>query len=531
MMKVAIIASPYPFEEAPAPPLGISYVAAAFEAAGAEVRIFDYIVNRYTPQKLAAALDNFRPDAIGAGSVTLNFYDAAEIVCEAKRHNPNLITMMGGPHVSFDAHDTLQSYPEIDLIIIGEGEQTIKELVSCDMDKKYWPDIPGLAFHKNGSIHFTKPRTLIEDLDTLPLPARQMLPLSRYRALGFPISIITSRGCPHKCIFCQGRRMVGPGMRQRSANLVVDEIEHILSYGIDRINFADDLFVSQKGKVLEVCQEIRRRGLTFGWSAFARVNTVDRDILKSMREAGCDAVSFGLESGNIEMLKRIRKGITLDQVRNAVNLCKETGIIPHASFMVGLPGETHETMWETEKFAQSLGCLYGYHILAPFPGTTVREQVDQYDLEILTSDWSLYDANNAVTRTSALSPEEINQFVADFEKTFVEMWEEQIQGYRDGTGSPEINFQVEGQLRTSLVYRILSEDLIELHGSFPLSSLKKDILDTVPLLSERIENATDIKDGLVPKTIQNFIDKGYIKTRTDNGNILWYWTHNNKVDY
>jgi radical SAM superfamily enzyme YgiQ (UPF0313 family) len=530
-MKVAIIASPYPLEEAPAPPLGISYVAAAFEAAGAEVRVFDFIVNRYTTEKLAAAMDAFRPDVLGAGSVTLNFYDAAGIVRDAKRHEPSVITIMGGPHVSFDAYDTLQAYPEIDLIIIGEGEKTIEELVFHDMDRKYWPSIAGLAYRENGNIQYTAPRPLIEDLDTLPAPARHLLPLSRYQALGFPISIITSRGCPHMCIFCQGRRMVGPKMRQRSARVVVDEIEHIISYGIDRINVADDLFVSQKGKVLEVCKEIKRRGIKLAWSAFARANTVDREILSAMKEVGCDSVSFGLETGNEEMLKRIRKNITLDQVRNAVNLCNEVGIIPHASFMVGLPGETLETMWETERFAQSLGCLYGYHILAPFPGTTVRDQVEQYDLEILTSDWSLYDANRAVTRTSKLSAEEINKFVDDFEQIFKAMWEEQVEGYRKGTNTPEIDFQVEGQLRTKLVYRILSEDLIETYGSFPLDSVKYGPTETIVPLCERIEQATGITDGLVPKTVRNFIEKKYIKTRMENGQLLWYWTHNNRVDY
>ena len=247
----------------------------------------------------------------------------------------------------------------------------------------------------------TEQRQFIEDLDTLPLPARHLLPLSRYQALGYPISIITSRGCPYSCIFCQGRRMVGSEGPPASASLVVDEIEQILSYGINRINVADDLFASDTGKVKEVCDEIQRRGLSFTWSAFARVNTVDRETLQMMRETGCDSVSFGVESGNPEMLKRVRKQITLDQVRKAVRLCNEAGMLAHTSFVVGLPGETPETLEETKRFASSLGSLYGYHFLAPFPGTTVREEVDQYDLEILTDDWSRYDANSAIVRTAA----------------------------------------------------------------------------------------------------------------------------------
>jgi radical SAM superfamily enzyme YgiQ (UPF0313 family) len=346
-MKVAIIAPPYPLEEAPSPPLGICYVAAAFEAAGAEVEIFDFIVSQYTKEKLASELDRFKPDIVGSTSVTMNFPGAASIMQDVKKHNPSIITIMGGPHVSFDAARTLKKYPEIDLLVIGEGEETIKELVQKVKDKTSWPTIKGIAFLVNKNVIITKPRELIQDLDSIPLPARHLLPLSRYLALGFPISLITSRGCPNLCIFCLGRRMVGHKVRNRSANLVVDEIEHIISLGFSRINIADDLFTSDRNRVRAVCEEIKRRGIKFDWTAFARVNTVDAEILSMMRDAGCDTVSFGIESGNPEMLKRIKKGITLDLARKAVAACKETGVIPHASFMVGLPGESAETLKDT----------------------------------------------------------------------------------------------------------------------------------------------------------------------------------------
>ncbi len=217
----------------------------------------------------------------------------------------------------------------------------------------------------------------------------------------------------------------------------------------------------------EVCDEILRRGLRFTWSAFARVNTVDRETLKLMREAGCDSISFGVETGNPEMLKLIRKGITREQVREAVSLCRETGIIAHTSFIVGLPGETPETLRETGEFAASLGSLYGYHFLAPFPGTTVREEVEKYDLEILTDDWTRYDANSAIVRTSPLSPEEMNRFVAEFEAQIDSVWEEMVRGYHEKTNPPGIDLQVEGHFRMKLVYRLLSEDLIEKAGAFP----------------------------------------------------------------
>lgn len=530
-MRVAIIAPPYPLEEAPAPPLGVTYVAAAFEQAGADVRIFDYIVSGYTPEKLKAQLDEFQPEVVGSTSVTLNFPGAAEIVSTAKRHRPSLVTMMGGPHVSFAAAKTLDAYPAIDLIVRGEGERTIADLMAEGMNPSTWEKIRGLAFRRNGEIVMTEPQPFIEDLDSLPLPARHLLPLSRYQALGYSISIITSRGCPYSCIFCLGRRMVGSRVRLRSASRVVDEIEQILAYGIDRINVADDLFVSHSGRVKEVCDEILRRGLRFTWSAFARVNTVDRDTLRLMREAGCDSVSFGVETGNSDLLKLIQKRITREQVRGAVSLCRETGIIAHTSFMVGLPGETPETLKETGEFAASLGSLYGYHFLAPFPGTTVREEVEKYDLEILSDDWTRYDANSAIVRTSRLAPEEMERFVAEFESTIDAAWQEMIRGYRENSNPPGIDLQVEGHFRMKLVYRLLSEDLIEKMGVFPRPGNANGSSDEVlEDLCRRIETVTGGEGALIRKTLRSLVDSGYIKAETREGMSRWHWTHNRHLD-
>ena len=523
-MKVAIIAPPYPLEECPAPPLGITYVAAAFEAAGADVRIIDYIISQYTPEKLKKEIDGFKPNVVGATSVTLNFYTAAQILKTVKEYNSSIITIMGGPHVTFDAANTLDSYPEIDLIVTGEGENTIVDLMSCHMDRRMWSGIRGLVFRQNGSIMNTGKRGFINDLDSIPLPARHLLSHSRYQALGYPVSIITSRGCPYGCIFCLGRHMVGKKVRTRNTSCIVDEIENILSYGWTRINVADDLFTSNKDKVRDVCREIKRRKLNFTWSAFARVDTVDREIFELMRDAGCDSVSFGVESGNPEMLKRIRKGITCEQVRDAVKLCREMGIIAHASFMVGLPGESLETLKETREFARSLGILYGYHFMTPFPGTTVREDIKKYDLEILTDDWRRYDANSAIVRTSSVQPEKIEQFVAEYDQEINKFWENMLRGYNNGANSPEDDLRVEGYFRMQLVYKILSEDLIETCGIFPENSGSVSSDRTAALLCQGIEEKTGMEKALVNKTIWHFIDAGYLKLHHTDGNIVWHWT-------
>lgn len=522
-MRVAVVASPYPLEENPSPPLGVTYVAAAFVAAGADVRVFDYIVSGYSREKISKQLEDFRPDAVGATSVTMNFFDAQKILRDVKSCNPEIITMMGGPHVSFAAAQTLRQHPEIDLIVIGEAEDTIAELAPVLKQKNKWRDIRGLAYRENGDVIITDKRPFVANVDRINLPARRLLPIFRYRALGFPVSMITSRGCPNACIFCLGRKMVGAKIRRRTANFVLDEIEQILDLGFERINIADDLFTSDKKRVLEICEGINKRNLKFGWSAFARVDTVNPEVLAAMAAAGCDSVSFGVESGDPQMLKRIRKGIKPEHAAPAVQMCKEAGILPHVSFMVGLPGETQETMETSDRLARSLKVLYGYHYLSPFPGTTVREQVEKYDLQILTDNWAKYDANDAIVRTRALLPEDMRAFVARYDEEMYTDWEKLLAGYVNKTNTPLENMRVEGYRRMHLTYKILKNDLIEKYGLIETALGNGSSESALEELGKRIIAATDMEPRIVNHTIHDFAARGYLKAKISANGCRWSW--------
>ena len=522
-MSVAIIAAPYPLEEFPSPPLGISYVAAAFEAAGCEVNIFDYIISGYSKEKLAAQLAEFRPDAVGTGSVTMNFYDAQRILKDVKSIDPDMVTMMGGPHVSFTVEETLRLFPEIDVVFIGEADDTILEFAPLIRRPDKWREIRGIAFRSGGDIVNNGRRDFITDVDRIPPPARHLLSVSRYLALGYPVSMITGRGCPHGCIFCLGRKMVGAKVRRRTPSLVVDEIQQIMELGFDRINIADDLFASDTGRVKEICNLMRQRGLRPGWSAFARVDTVSQEMFDVMAEAGCDSISFGVESGSPEMLKRVRKGITLEQARQAVLMCKKSGMLPHASFMVGLPGETHETLKQTAEFAGSLDVLFGYHYLAPFPGTTLCEKIDRYDLEILTRDWSKYDANDAIVRTSAVSAQDIRNFVSVFEKAINDHWQEVIDNFKTGKNTSYDDLRVEGHYRMNVTYAILQRDLIEQAGFIGAHELNGGADTAVKILAERMKAKISADPVMIEKTIRDFVSRGYLKQERDNTGVLWSW--------
>ena len=522
-MRVAVIAAPYPLEEFPSPPLGISYVAAAFERAGCEVRVFDYIISCYSREKLAAQLAEFQPDAVGAGSVTMNFYDAQRILRDVKSINPEILTMMGGPHVSFTVDETLRNYPEIDLIFIGEADDTIVEFAPLIRQKNKWPGVRGIAYRQDDQTVNTGRRDFIADVDRIPLPARRLLPNSRYRAFGYPVSMITGRGCPHGCIFCLGRKMVGAKVRRRNAGLVLDEMEQILSLGFDRINIADDLFASDTDRVKEICNGIRERNLKFTWSAFARVDTVNQEMFDVMAAAGCDSISFGVESGSPEMLKRVRKGITLSQAKSAIRMCRQSGMLAHASFMVGLPGETKETLRQTAEFAESLDILFGYHYLSPFPGTTLCEKVGDYDLEILTRDWAKYDANDAIVRTAALAPQDIRDFVAVYNEIMDGHWRTIQENYKKGQNAPLDNLRVEGNWRMHLTFKILKDDLIEKHGFIEPALFEGSREKAVRALIDNIIRCTNDKAPVVENAITDFVRRGYLTADCNDKGCTWRW--------
>jgi anaerobic magnesium-protoporphyrin IX monomethyl ester cyclase len=272
--------------------------------------------------------------------------------------------------------------------------------------------VAGISYRDDGTIIHNPPRPLIKDINVLPYPARHLIQLSKYRALGLPVNMVTSRGCPHKCIFCVGSKMVGRKVRYYDVNRVVDEFEMLSKRGFKQINVVDDLFTSNKKRCIAICQEIIRRGISHPWTAFSRVDTVSKELLENLREAGCTMLCFGIESGNQEILDTIKKRITLEQCQEAVDLCNEVGIGPMTSYILGLPGETHETIAKTVDFARKLSPNHGFHILSPFPGTEVREKREDYGLRIFTDDWDKYDANQSVSETDYISAQEIDQ-IAD----------------------------------------------------------------------------------------------------------------------
>tara|TARA_B100002003_G_scaffold250303_1_gene289251 strand:- start:10459 stop:12096 length:1638 start_codon:yes stop_codon:yes gene_type:complete len=525
-MKVALIAPPFPLDEAPSPPLGLCYVAAAFREAGAEVILLDYIVEKYTPEKMRRSLEEFQPDAVGTTAVTMNFKGAAEILSDVKTFFPDLVTIIGGPHVTFDSADTLRQYPAIDVVALGEAESTIKEFTPQILNRKAWHSIQGISFLDGETLINNERREFIKDLDSIAQPVRDILSVSRYLALGFPVSIITSRGCPYRCIFCQGTRMVGHKIRYREAEQIADEIENILALGFRRINIADDFFTSSKKRVRLLCEEIKRRNIKFEWAAFARVNSVSHELLEMMMEVGCDTISFGLESGNEEMLERVEKHMKLDQARKAAKICKEVGMNVFSSFIVGLPGETKETLQETRDFAEELGTEFGYHFLAPLPGTPIRDEIEKFDLTIQSTDWDEYDANRAIVSTSKLNQQQMEEFVAEYEVGCQDHWNKTETNYRNGTANEMEILKFESRQRLEFIFEVLSEDVIELAAqNLPTTdgqSVTEGLTSTLAVAAKKANVVIDNK--VICQTVNHLVEQGYVIPDVDEGRHSWQWT-------
>lgn len=524
-MRVLLINPFYPISETPSPPLGLAYLAAALEAAGIEVRVLDWVVYPYSEAALAKVLDEFKPALAGLTAVTMNVDRALAVARAVKRFAPGTVTAMGGPHVTFCARETLEACPALDVAVLGEGEQTLVELCRAVESGNDLDTVRGIAWRSGQEVRFTPRRGFIRDLDRLPMPARHLLPLGRYRALGMPLSMTTSRGCPHACIFCVGRRMVGARVRFRSPALVADEMEALARLGFHQVNLADDLFTADARRCTAVCDEILRRGLHVKWTSFARVDTVSEDLFRKMRAAGCTAVSFGIESGNAGILKTIQKGITLDQVVSAVDMCAGAGVTPFASFILGLPGETPETLRETLAFAKRLesrGLVYGFHLLAPFPGTAVRDRAAGLGLRIFSGVWSDYHANRAVAETPTVDRAMLDAIAVEWEERFNRYLGDIKARMQRGQATTDEAAQVTNLERIVCVYDLMMKGVVEQVGSWPQEDGAHPDLDRQRLI-DRVAAATEAGAAAVQDALTAAVRQANLVCEHGGGRVRWRW--------
>ncbi len=405
-----------------APPLGLAYVAASIEKEGYDVSIIDSPALDISHQHLGELLQKECPDVIGVTSTTPIIRDAMKTVTIAKRYCPNSITIMGGYHITFLPEATMAECSELDMGVIGEGEATIVDLLRTLETRKSLSDVDGIIYREDNKIIRTRPRKLIENLDEISFPARHLLPLDRYTVLGERHrlgNVLTSRGCPFRCIFCSSSEFYGRRFRARSPKNVVNEIEELVQrYKIRSIEIVDDTFTADKRRAMEIAEEIIRRGLDIWWTCGSRVDLITKELLQIFKKAGCGLIYYGIESGSEKVLKLLKKGITLEQAKSAIRWAKEVGMEVMGSFIIGTPGETKEDVMKTIKFAKESGIDFAqFTTMTPYPGTEVYEIAKKEGL-LVNNDWSCYTTIVPVMRTKELTADEISSLVTLAYKKF-----------------------------------------------------------------------------------------------------------------
>lgn len=356
------------------PPLGTGYVAASLKKHGVPVELVDCTF--LSREEAIEKVKRSKPQIIGIYSMFSMKKSSLELARVFKDHCDVLVT--GGPLPTLNPLDFLEVF---DVAVIGEGEQTMVDLVDCFDKGLGFSCVKGIAYRDGGEIRFTSPRGFVDDLDCLPFPSRELFnndEYKRYYAKRFGYTttpLITSRGCPFNCDFCS-RPVFGTSLRLRSAGNVVDEVESIVGLGYDKVWFADDCFTLDRRHLMNICNEIIRRDSDVGWECLSRVDTMDREVAAKMRRAGCVRVYFGIESGNNYVLTLMKKQITVEQARRAVYAAKAAGLQVGAFFIIGYPGESDQTILDTVCFASGLPLDYlSFTLPYPIPGTALFERV------------------------------------------------------------------------------------------------------------------------------------------------------------
>lgn len=361
------------------PPLGLAYIASALRDAGYHVSLLDNHILRLHNNSLQSEIKRIAPDVALLSSMTPSWPGLIALSRLIKDILPQTIIGAGGPHLSVYPKESL-SYKTIDFGVYGEGELTILEILRKIQEAKGLDEVKGVIFRKNGKIIVNSPRGEIDNLDSVPFPAIDLLPYKRYVALLVKnpfFTMVTSRGCPYHCNFCfQG--YLG-SYRARSPENVVEEIEILVNkYKIREIITFDETFAVEEERALKICELIRKKRLSFKWDIRTRVDLLSRDLLKSFRSAGASRIHLGIESGNQDILKRMRKGIDISEIIEKINLAKRIGFELRGYFMLGFPGETRRSICRTIEFAKSLPLDWAsFTVTIGLPGTEIyRDAVE-----------------------------------------------------------------------------------------------------------------------------------------------------------
>ena len=426
-MRVALV-NPAQVTRYPQSPMGLALIAAVLEKEGHQVTVVDANVLGLQPEEVVYRVTD--ADVVGLTAMTPTVNTAASIAHYIKQANSNSTVILGGAHAMLLPEETLATIPEVDVIVRGEGEETIIDLLRALEHKQPLSKIQGISYRQDGKVISTDARSAIVDLDSLPFLAYHLLPMRGYRphpphgrALPFA-AIITSRGCPYRCSYCS-KPVFGDNYRGQSSKRVVDEIAyHKRKFGIKEFAFYDDVFTLDKQRAYAIADEIIERGLKIDWTCETRVNLVDKELLRYLKQAGCYSIAYGIESGSQEIVNTLNKDITLEQAEEAVSLSREVGLQTIGYFMIGSPGESPETIRQTIQFAKNLKLDFAqFSITIPLPGAKLYKlYIDGRKGESIPWESFVYaDFNKSITpifESNQLNKDDIQKWIKRAYKEF-----------------------------------------------------------------------------------------------------------------
>ncbi|MFA5356847.1 MAG: radical SAM protein [Candidatus Omnitrophota bacterium] len=359
-------------------PLGIAYIAAVLEQNGITAKVIDQVAERINKDELFKRIIAEKPDLVGFSCLTATMNNASNLSRRIRDYDKKIKIVLGNIHASIFADELLKE-GAADIVVRGEGEYTMLELVSSIEKGNGFSGIKGISFLDGGKVYHNPDRQPIEDLDKLPYPAMHLFKLHKYTEV--PLAAIynsvasvvqASRGCPYRCIFCTQDK-IHKRPRYRRMDSVIDEIEYMHDkYKMRYFGFADPYFPFSIESGMEFCDKFIKRGMhkKVRWVTEMRVDSVTPELLKRMKEAGAYLIMYGFEVGNSEILRGLKKGTTLEQARLAMKYTKKAGIMTLGLFMLGMPGETKQSCEETICFAKELDCdLVKFNITIPYPGS------------------------------------------------------------------------------------------------------------------------------------------------------------------
>ncbi len=423
-MRLALVRPPEPMlsiaSEVCQHPINLAQLAAYVrERVGTTVEIWDYGVMRYHPDQLRSQLARFAPDAVGFTAMTPIVNSAARLAGVVKDFSRDIVTLVGGPHLSAIPERTLAEFSAFDVGVIGEGEQALADLCqSIQRGDRVLRGVPGTVYREDGDIRRGPVREMLANLDQLPFPARDLIDFSLYQGSSSPglssklrniTELFTSRGCPVHCFFCGSFVTHRGKVRFRSARHVLDEVrECVERYGVDHFTIDDDTFTYGRERLIEICHGLHELGVS--WDCDSRVSNVDQELLQLMADSGCVKIAFGVESGSPRMLEAVRKRITLEQIEAAFAAAHRAGILTSAFVMIGshpseTPAEVEQTFRLMLRIKPDFVMVY---VAVPYPGTDLHRVMTEEGL-VESEDWDEYDIvrGEPVWHTHHFSPADL----------------------------------------------------------------------------------------------------------------------------